>query len=166
MLRLFDLWYIMHFLWHSFDFGMIRIFSLFSFAYYYCFDYISVHWAFYAQPRFLSMRQVISGNPGSSDESRSLADLPFSFPIGFMFWTYVQCWIFIVGLFTSFYFLWTYVGFCNVLSREVHDLYNYEVFRLRIILVCMLWYDTIMWYFSHSRVGVLQLWYQSLGFDL
>ena len=34
-------------------------------------------------------------------------------------------------------FPWTYVGFCNVLSRDVHDLYYYEVFRLRIILyVC------------------------------
>ena len=42
---------------------------------------------------FFSMRQVISGMLGSSDESRSLENLHLSFPIWFDdYGTYVGCW--------------------------------------------------------------------------
>ena len=158
MLRLLDLWYIMHirmtFIW-LFSFRM-----LIALVIYIC------SLSFLSSAAFLfpaAGTQDSFGILGLSVESRSIVDLPFSF---LLIWAYfgmldISYW---AMYFISF--LWAYVGFCNVLSRDVHDLYYYKVFRLRIILVCMFWYDTVMWYFSPSRVGVLQLWYQSLGFDL
>ena len=65
---------------------------------------------------FFSMRQVISGNLGSSVESRSIADLPYLVsPLFGWFWN--LCWMFgiYVGYFTSFYFpldlWWDFVMF-------------------------------------------------------
>ena len=89
---------------------------------------------------------------GSSVESRSIVDLPFSF---LSIWAYFGMLdIFLLG-YVFIFFLWAYVGFCNVLSRDVHDLCYLWSLPLAYYFVCMFWYDTIMWYFSPYRVGVL-----------